>query len=248
MKLKVSLMTGLIIGLSIAQLPLSKSAQAQPAAAQQEEVDGATPTGLTHRPLRSNQVSEVPPEPTEPESFEGYSAATPFSVVARKDSLQFFPCAQCHAHMQPNPEPRKLVSAPHPAALDHGGGRMWCVDCHSLEDRNHLKTIRDELVDFNDSYLVCGQCHADRQKDWYFGGHGKRAANWRGDREIYSCTHCHDPHSPGLKPRAPSDPPPVRAGLLPMPDAERHHSEIWQRYLQDTVLGESKEQGEKSHE
>lgn len=124
--------------------------------------------------------------------------------------------------MTPNPTPRKLVAAPHPAALDHGRGRIWCLDCHQLKDRDHLHTLAGEPVDFDAAYLVCGQCHFNRQRDWYFGAHGKRVGNWRGERVIYSCTACHDPHSPSLKPRAPSPPPPVRAGLKPMSRESDH--------------------------
>jgi hypothetical protein len=79
-----------------------------------------------------------------------------------------------------------------------------------------LQTLRGDKVDFDDAYLVCGQCHFNRQKDWYFGAHGKRVADWRGPRTLYNCTHCHDPHTPAIAPRAPARPPPVRAGLKPM--------------------------------
>jgi len=168
------------------------------------------------RSLRDNAPAAMP-TPTEPGTFAGYPGAPPFSVVPRKDKLTFFPCTACHAALTPNPEPRKLSAAPHPAALDHGNGRIWCLTCHQLQDRDHLHTLDGKPVDFDQAYLVCGQCHSSRQKDWYFGAHGKRVANWRGERVIYSCTFCHDPHSPGLKPRAPSRPPPVRAGLQPMP-------------------------------
>ncbi len=170
----------------------------------------APPTST--RSLRDNVPYEIP-APTEPKTFAGYPDAPPFTVVPRKDQLTFFPCTACHGAMKPNPTPRKLVAAPHPAALDHGNGRFWCLTCHTLDDRDHLHTLEGQPVDYDDAYLVCGQCHFNRQKDWYFGGHGKRVANWQGERMIYNCTYCHDPHSPSLKPRAPSPPPPVRAGL-----------------------------------
>lgn len=175
-----------------------------------------TPAAPPFRSLRSNAPPGMP-APTEPKTFTGYPGAPPFSVVPRKDKLTFYPCSACHGVMTPNPTPRKLVGAPHPAALDHGNGRFWCLECHQLKDRDHLHTLAGDPVDFNDAYLVCGQCHANRQKDWYFGAHGKRVANWRGERVIYNCTFCHDPHSPSLKARAPQKPPPVRAGLKPMP-------------------------------
>ena len=201
------------------------------AAADQSSPD--TTSIPTHRPLRLNAVPDTPVSPTEPEVFKGYERAPAFQVVSRQDKLTFYPCTQCHQYMKPNPEPRRLVAAPHPAALDHGKGRMWCLDCHSKDDRAYLRTINDSKVSFNESYLVCGQCHATRQQDWYFGAHGKRVRNWQGERTIYSCVHCHDPHSPSIKPRKPSAPPPVRAGLQMMPYADRSIDGLWQQFAEE---------------
>jgi hypothetical protein len=169
----------------------------------------------THRSLRSNAGDEMP-APTEPATFAGYAGAPKFSVVPRTDSLKFYPCTACHSALPPNPQPR-LLAAPHPAALPHGAGRFWCLDCHQTRDRDQLRLLSGAPVDFNDSDKVCGQCHFRQHKDWHFGAHGKRVANWQGERQIYSCTHCHDPHDPVTKPRQASPPPPVRAGLAPMP-------------------------------
>jgi len=118
--------------------------------------------------------------------------------------------------MPTNPAPRKLY-APHQAALDHGDGRFWCLQCHAPEERNSLTLMTGETLSFDASWQLCGQCHYQPQKDWAFGAHGKRLDNWQGERELYNCTHCHDPHSPAIKPRAPESPPPVRHGLSPMP-------------------------------
>jgi len=209
-------------------LTLSMSASAQTVATQSTPVDaGKAPT---HRPLRLNSVPAEPPAPTEPETFSGYAQALPFKVVPRKDKLTFFPCSQCHKFIPPNPQPRKLEAAPHPAALNHGKGRLWCLNCHLVDDRDFLHTIRGEKVDFDQAYIVCGQCHSNRQKDWYLGGHGKRESNWKGERTIYSCTHCHDPHSPTLKPRKPNKVPPIRAGLQPMKHVDHEANTVWQRY------------------
>lgn len=210
----------------------------KPAPVQPTEAGAAAPTATpapvptpkpAHRPLRQNVPNAGLPEPTEPETFAGYKDARPFAVVPQKPGLTMFPCTQCHGPMPPNPVPRKL-NAPHNSALDHGKGRLWCLSCHLVDDRDHLHTIRDEKVDFDDAYLVCGQCHSNRQKDWYLGGHGKRAVNWQGDRVLYNCTHCHDPHSPTIKPRKASPPPPVRAGLSPMKPAEERNARVWERY------------------
>lgn len=144
--------------------------------------------------------------------FEGYPNSPPVSVVSRKADLFFYPCDQCHAAMEPNPDIREL-NVMHVAELQHGRGRIWCLSCHDLENRNYLRTLLDEPVDFDQAHLVCGGCHSNRHKDWVFGAHGKRVANWQGERKLYDCAHCHDPHSPSIQPRAPKPPPPVRVGL-----------------------------------
>ncbi len=144
--------------------------------------------------------------------FAGYPDAPSLSVVPRQDELRFFPCEQCHKFLETDPQVRELTS-PHTNELEHGEGRLWCMNCHEGDDRDYLVTLLGERVDYDDSHLVCGGCHANRHRDWYFGAHGKRADNWQGERLVYNCTHCHDPHEPALEPRAPEPPPPVRTGL-----------------------------------
>ncbi len=165
-------------------------------------------------------------EPQEPLRFEGYAGVDEFAVVPRKESLFFYPCTQCHNFLEPSAEIREL-NAPHPSDLQHGRGRIWCLSCHDLDNRNNLKTLLGEPVDFDEAHLVCGGCHANRHKDWYFGAHGKRIANWQGERTLYNCTHCHDAHSPAIKARAPKPAPPVRAGLKLEPGIKHEKSSIW---------------------
>lgn len=173
-----------------------------------------------HRPLRSHPQGD-PPSAQPADAFTEYPGAPEISIVARSGELTFFPCSTCHGAMPPNPERRELM-APHPAALDHGDGRFWCLDCHAPEDRDQLATMAGQRVGFDQADRVCSQCHAAVHEDWAFGVHGKRVGRWQGPREIYSCAHCHDPHDPALRPRAPEPPPPVRAGLEPMPDSAHH--------------------------
>ena len=165
--------------------------------------------------------------------FEGYANAPTVSVVPRKDKLFFYPCDQCHESMEPNPEIRPL-KAMHDSTLEHGRGRIWCTSCHDLENRNYLTTLLNEPVDFDEAYLVCGGCHANRQKDWSFGAHGKRVADWQGERTLYNCTHCHNPHSPAIKARAPKPAPPVRAGLILERGLEHEKSSIWDTHEERT--------------
>ena len=160
--------------------------------------------------------------------FEGYADAQEIAVVPRKENLFFYPCMQCHGFLEASAEIRQL-NAPHESSLEHGRGRIWCLSCHDLENRDTLKTLLGEPVDFDEAHLVCGGCHANRHKDWYFGAHGKRVANWQDERTQYNCTHCHNPHAPAIKPRAPQPPPPVRAGLKLERGIEHEPSHVWER-------------------
>jgi len=168
------------------------------------------------------------PENLQPLRFEGYPGTHEFDVVPRKEDLFFYPCTQCHGFLEPSAEIREL-NAPHDSNLEHGRGRIWCLSCHDLENRDTLKTLLGEPVDFNEAHLVCGGCHANRHKDWYFGAHGKRVANWQDERTLYNCTHCHNPHDPAIKPRAPKPAPPVRAGLKLERGIEHETSHVWER-------------------
>lgn len=166
----------------------------------------------SHRPLRGN-----PPLPEDAASRDAAAVtATPesagFSVAPRQSELTWYPCQKCHKAMPVNLEQR-LLKTPHYKAINHGGDQFWCHDCHQPEAKEQLQTLDGDTVDFNSSYQVCAQCHYQPRRDWFYGAHGKRVANWQGERQIYSCTHCHDAHDPAVRPRAAQPPPPVRRGL-----------------------------------
>lgn len=149
--------------------------------------------------------------------------APPFSVPSRKEELEMFPCSECHEDEPINRRERKLEEEHEDMVLDHGGGRFWCITCHGSEKKDTFLSMNNTPIDFDQAYLLCGQCHYDRQKDWFFGAHGKRLTSWQGEREILSCTACHDAHSPSIKPFEPSPPPKVRSGLtLKVWDPKKH--------------------------
>jgi len=132
----------------------------------------------------------------------------PFQVPPRRDELELYPCMDCHEDEEiNNPIERVLEEEHEDIKLNHGGNRFWCPTCHLLTNKNFLRSLKSKELSFDRSYLLCGQCHFQRQKDWFSGGHGKRIGNWNGDRIILNCTECHNPHSPSIKPKHP-DPPP----------------------------------------
>lgn len=180
--------------------------------------------------------------------------APPFTATPREDQLLLFPCTNCHDNEFVDPRVRKLEEEHDDLVFDHGGGRYWCYDaCHNGTDMDNLVSLRGEAIGYDQSYELCGQCHFQRQKDWYFGGHGKRAGAWenpreipvtyqemagvqrekigvwRGKRVIHNCTDCHDAHSPAIGPFRPSPPPPVRRGLTRKPVPPVSHLQVWEK-------------------
>jgi len=147
-----------------------------------------------------------------PTGYQVYPEAPRFTVQSRNNTSKFQDCSRCHEEGDTDPEIRRLRTR-HTREIDHGGNRFWCLTCHDGEKMDFLRTSRNEKVEFDRSYLICGSCHADRQRDWFFGGHGKRVSGWQGERIILACTECHDPHAPATKPRKPQPVPPVRVGL-----------------------------------
>lgn len=122
-----------------------------------------------------------------------------------------FPCSQCHdgKTVGLNTDRRKLAEMHGEIELEHGAASRWCLDCHDPLDRDRLRLAGGEKVDFSRSYLLCGQCHGDKFRDWRVGVHGKRTGDWNGKKLVLLCVHCHNPHIPHFKPIKPL-PPPVR--------------------------------------
>jgi len=128
-----------------------------------------------------------------------------FRVLARKGEINRFRCSSCH-----NGKP---VAANNARNLTHGdvvvnhgreGNALACIDCHHPEDRDVLEDKKGNKIDFDHSYQLCGQCHFRQKRDWLGGAHGKRVNFWAGERVVYNCTSCHNPHSPRFPARFPA--------------------------------------------
>lgn len=132
-----------------------------------------------------------------------------FFVPPPPFSEGIFPCSSCHADMAVNTQRRKLEMFHDNITLKHAGARQWCLDCHNAKDRDKLHLIDGELITFEESYLLCGQCHGTIFRDWKAGVHGKRTGEWNGKKLYRLCVQCHNPHQPHFKPITPK-PPPVR--------------------------------------
>lgn len=182
---------------------------------------------------------------------ETIAEAPPFQATPRTEEIFYYPCSDCHAVEVPNPKVRELEDEHTDLGFQHGGGRFWCYTCHNADNMDRLASFRGELISYDESYKLCGQCHFQRQKDWYFGGHGKRAGmfylprdapvshedfdmsdresigTWQGERVIHNCTDCHNAHSPSIKTFEPSPPPEPRSGLARREIEEDVHVKVW---------------------
>jgi hypothetical protein len=127
-------------------------------------------------------------------------------------SEDIFPCSQCHAEQETNPQRRKLEMH-EDIVLKHAEQNRWCLDCHDAKNRDMLHLADGELVDFKESYRLCGQCHGPKLRDWRAGIHGRRTGSWNGQKQYLLCIHCHDPHSPKFKKLKP-EPAPVKPGRI----------------------------------
>lgn len=135
------------------------------------------------------------------EQYQGGS----FRVLARKREIERYKCSSCHTD--------KKVLVNNSQELTHGnvqinhgqeGSGLGCIDCHHPVDRDYLEDKKGRKIDFDHSYQLCGQCHFRQKRDWLGGAHGKRVSYWAGDRVVYNCASCHDPHSPRFEKRFPA--------------------------------------------
>ncbi len=151
------------------------------------------------KPLKEQTISETPKKYDTPKYFV---PPPPFSE-------DIFPCSDCHEDMDVNHR-RRILADEHveiSESFNHASEQRWCLDCHNPEDRDVLRLANGDLVPFEESYNLCGQCHGTIFRDWKAGIHGKRTGEWNGRKQYRLCVHCHNPHSPKFKPIKPMPPP-----------------------------------------
>jgi hypothetical protein len=150
-------------------------------------------------PPKANVASETPENDETPKYFV---PPPPFSE-------DIFPCSDCHEDMDVNYR-RRMLEDEHveiSEMFNHASKQRWCLDCHNPENRDVLRLANGDLVSFEESYFLCGQCHGTIFRDWKAGIHGKRTGEWNGKKQYRLCVHCHNPHSPKFKPLKPMPPP-----------------------------------------
>ncbi|MBK8744762.1 hypothetical protein [Propionivibrio sp.] len=125
-------------------------------------------------------------------------------------------------HKKPVPIPTMESLLPEVKNLQHGRGRIWCLDCHHSTKRNMLVDHFGDPVSFDQPQLLCGKCHGDKLRDWRDGIHGKRIGEFvsTGKKRWFVCTECHNPHdvqdgarNKGFVQIAPESPPQLPNGM-----------------------------------
>jgi hypothetical protein len=104
---------------------------------------------------------------------------------------------------------RELTEFHTDIVLAHDEQHRWCLDCHDADHRDQLHLASGAPVSFAESYVLCGQCHGEKLRDWRAGVHGRRTGQWNGHKTYLLCAHCHNPHQPRFKAIQPM-PAPVR--------------------------------------
>lgn len=141
------------------------------------------------------------------------NTTTDIQVPPPPFSEDIFPCSECHGDLETNPRRRELEDAHDDIVLRHDEENRWCLDCHDAKNRDMLHLADGRLVDFKESYKLCGQCHGPKLRDWREGIHGRRMGFWNGQKSYLLCAHCHNPHAPRFKKMKP-EPVPVKPGSL----------------------------------
>jgi len=131
-------------------------------------------------------------------------SAQSFRVPPPPFTAGVFPCTDCHDPEIPvNARRRELKTAHTEIVLRHDEEHRWCLDCHDAGNRDMLHLASGELVPFEESYRLCGQCHGDKYRDWRAGAHGRRSGHWDGEKTYLLCVNCHNSHSPRFAPIVP---------------------------------------------
>ncbi len=128
----------------------------------------------------------------------------PKFFIPKAPASENFPCSKCHNYKPADKSKRKLVLYHTDIVFKHAGEQQWCYDCH---DGDKLRLQSGQLIGFEKSYYLCGQCHGTVFRDWKAGIHGKRTGMWNGEKLYRLCVSCHDPHQPRFKPLEPKQRP-----------------------------------------
>lgn len=127
------------------------------------------------------------------------------SLMPRTPKIPSYPCSQCHKipHYSNQKNIKwNLIGKPHNPHLQivykHMEEINNCVLCHSIKNVDWLNLSDGVMVEYDQSQLLCGQCHGPRYEQWKVGVHGKQIGYWNGPKTRLLCTECHLAHDPSV--------------------------------------------------
>lgn len=165
---------------------------------------------------------EVPPTTFAPKPDPALNRV---EIAPRTPHLTMLPCqdGRCHAQGKISAEATPLEDFHRGKQLNHGSTVVWCAWCHSVQDLSKLRLLDGSEVSFDEGYMLCGQCHGDRLRDWNLGIHGRQTGSWSGLKTRVSCPTCHNPHQPKFQPiEAKPAPLPLREDRVGSPKGAHH--------------------------
>ena len=123
-----------------------------------------------------------------------------FLIPERKSQIKSFACTECHSKPLHQMQRGAEVQQAHwDIKISHANeNAMNCATCHNGQNMNELNSLTGHSIDFNQSYLMCAQCHSSQFKDWKGGAHGKNLGGWAKPRAAMTCVNCHNPHEPQI--------------------------------------------------
>ncbi len=111
-------------------------------------------------------------------------------------------CFICHSVQIPDPTTISPQFAHITVKLEHGVNDR-CYNCHHIYDRDSLAGDGESKISFATPERLCARCHGIIVRDWKDGTHGLRQGGWlvKGGKDPvnFTCTECHDPHTPQFK-------------------------------------------------
>ena len=116
-------------------------------------------------------------------------------ITDRTPYLRNYPCSECHALLG-DEEYGGTLPWSHPRPGTTHPEEVGCDTCHAKNDKDKLRLLSGKSISFAEVHTLCGQCHSDKAKDFSIGAHGKQVGSWNGLKHRYTCTDCHDAHTP----------------------------------------------------
>ncbi|MBI5814838.1 MAG: cytochrome c3 family protein [Nitrospinae bacterium] len=95
----------------------------------------------------------------------------------------------------------------------HGGKPEAAVLADAKKEGTGFKHIKDSMTTLTGervrqvAFEYCGQCHGEKFREWEAGVHGKRLGQWNGEKQMWVCIKCHNPHNPKFRKIAPKPAP-----------------------------------------